>query len=251
MAPDRFLRSATDPRAGRYSAQVTVKPGDNPLRPFCPSCGERSEALGMTRRDGGAIDETVKSGTQFYAFSVRLAPGWKNPTPARDVARPTCGGDFTWGIVLQLHGPDDYSASPAFALQTWDSLNKGDKFTVSLNAGSLGADPNTGRKSFGLKKGGLAVGSWIDWIFQVRWADDATGLVNAWRRDEGQSGFAQVLAKKDVATLQRRGGSRGLAHYWKTGFYRPADCHLTNRLWIEGPARGTSFDAVRKALWGR
>jgi hypothetical protein len=157
--------------------------------------------------------------------------------------------------VFQLHGPDDYSgASPAFALQVWDTSEPVEEFTVSLNAGTLNPDPdhiNDGGKTYRLSKGKLAKGAWVDWIFQINWADNTTGFLKAWRRDAGKTAFTQVLSLTGVPTLQRTADSSGKDHYWKTGFYRSTDCTITNKLWLEGPARGTSFDAVRTGLWGK
>ena len=174
-AADRFARSADDPRAGRYSAHVTVRPGDNVLGL------ERSEALIMTRPDGSRLDETAAtSGTQFYAFSVRLAPGWKNPIGRLDGPRPNCAADYGFGAVLQLHGPDTYTGTaPAFALQTWDPSSKRARFTIALNAGTLGSKAKATTMTLTPSKGGLAIGSWVDWIFQVRWAEGKTDFVNA------------------------------------------------------------------------
>jgi hypothetical protein len=59
---NRFAKSKTKPRTGKYSAQVTVRPGDVLFG------GERAEALFMTNPSGDRLNETTASGTQFYAI---------------------------------------------------------------------------------------------------------------------------------------------------------------------------------------
>lgn len=244
-AGDRFIQSTNAPRKGKYSAQITVRPGDILFG------GERSEALKMLKANGSSLNENTASGTQYYAISTRLATDWRSPSGSLSSSHPNCSTEWGWGVVFQLHGPDTYGASPAFALQVWDTQKSGDKFTVSLTAGTVTPGPNVNDvgKTYDLSRNSLALGRWVDWIFQIKWADDKTGLVKIWRRDAGQTAFTQVFSKSGIATLQRTRTERGLPHYWKTGFYR-STCSITNRLWIEGPARGTTFDAVRNALWG-
>jgi hypothetical protein len=203
----------------------------------------------MTRADGSQLSENAGSGTQLYAISVMLDAGWKTPRGTNDGAPVTCNVSWAWGIVFQLHGPDSYGASPAFALMASDTLNPGAKYTVSINAGMLGSNPNGARKSFNLSRNSLALGKWVDFIFQVHWAEDNSGWFNVWRRDQSETGFTLVGYAWGLATLQRMATSSGQPHYWKAGLYRPNTCSITNRLWIEGPARGSSLDAVRTALW--
>jgi hypothetical protein len=240
-AADRLVRVTSPVRYGSYAAKVEVRPGDLVYG------GERSEVAIFTKLDGSRLNETPASGTHFYAISVRLATDWPTPRGTRDGAPVTCNTPWAWGVVFQLHGPDSYGMSPAFALVVANASMPGPKYTVSVHAGRKDLTRNL---SWELSKSDLALGRWVDFIVKIKFAQDASGAVTVWRRDQGATGFTQVLDKTGLPTLQYTTSSSGQPHYWKTGFYRPSSCSITNRLWIDGPVRGSTFDAVRQAAFG-
>lgn len=233
MGPDRFQRVSDVVRQGQYAARVEVRPGDDPIH----SSGERAEVLVMTDRDGRPFSENESSGTQFYAFSVRLAPDWQSPTAAVR---------GKWAIVFQLHGPDDLRASPSVAVSVQE------QFALDLHGGDLDDRQRAlWHKSFPFTDSRLVPGKWVDLVLKIRFAKDHTGTVDVWRRDEGQTAFTKVLEVRDVPTLQystRLGGVK--PHYWKHGLYRSKQTTITNVLWLDGLTRGDSFEAVVKAAFG-
>jgi hypothetical protein len=261
VPPQNRFELVTSPvRQGQYAARVEVNEGGK----WRNTSGERAEMANMSREDGTLIPENETSGTQFYAFSVRLEPNWQTPQGAAEAGEfASCPPprpdrpNYAWGTILQLHGPDDLDPDPQRVLSTSPSLsfdvnNKWvpDAFSISTNAGEL--DPNDSfrnQTAFALSEGELNRGHWVDFILEVRWAGDNTGVVNVWRRDEGEPDFAQVLAKQGITMLQYLAGSNILDHYRKHGFYRP-DCKMTNVLWLDGMTRGTTFNAVRSTAFG-
>ncbi len=227
---DRFQQVTDMVRQGRYAVRVEVRPGDDPIQ----SSGERAEALVMTDSAGKPINEGEQSGTQFYAFSVRLEPDWQAPETDRSSA---------WAIVFQLHGPDQLKASPSVAVSVQNEFN------IAIYGGDL--DAGARHRHYPLSKSSLAPGSWVDLVLKVKFAKDATGTVEVWRRDEGESEFSQVLSLADVPTLQYRSSLGGVGpHYWKHGLYRSKQKSITNVLWLDGLTRGDSFDAVVRAAFG-
>lgn len=251
--PGRLQRVTGPVRQGQYAARFEVRSGDR----WRTTSGERAEVANMSREDGSLIPENAASGTQFYGLSVRLDPNWETPRGTRDPGGPaTCPGRArAWGTILQLHGPDQFpggpsgtfSTSPAFGLNVTNP-GASDAFSVSTNAGQLDpSDPFRNETTYPLSEGQLNRGQWVDFILEIGWAGDSSGRINVWRRDEGESDFAQVLSMNNVATLQYVGSVED--HYWKHGFYR-AECNLTNILWLDGMARGTTFDAVRNVAFG-
>ncbi|HUI92035.1 MAG TPA: polysaccharide lyase [Chitinivibrionales bacterium] len=232
MAADRFLRVTSPVRQGQYAARVEVRPGDDPIN----SSGERAEVLVMSDAAGTAMYEAEASGTQFYAFSVRLDTSWQ--APAADA-------DGAWAIIFQLHGPDVLAASPSVAVSVQD------RFSVDLNSGDLDSAGKSLRwKSYPLSSSGLDLGHWVDLVLQTKFAKDFTGSVTAWRRDEGQADFSQVLALVNVPTLQYKSSLGGVGnHYWKHGFYRSKQTTITNILWLDGLTRGDSYGAVVNAAF--
>ena len=227
VAGDR-LQLVTDPvRQGRYSLRVEVRPGDDPIH----SSGERAEVLVMTDANGSPINESEASGTQYFAFSVRLDAGWQPPVPEKN---------GNWAVVFQLHGPDELKTGPSFAVSVLDHFN------IAIHAGDLDSPAKSLQwKSYEFSDSGLTPGKWVDLVLRIKFAKDFTGSVTVWRRNEGQGGFAQVLLLEDIPTLQYRSslGPVG-AHYWKHGLYRSKQATITNVLWLDGLTRGESFDEV-------
>jgi hypothetical protein len=232
VAADRFQRVTSPVRQGQYAARVEVRPGDDPIS----SSGERSEVLIMSNTAGTAINENEASGTQFYAFSVRLDSAWQ--APAADA-------NGAWAIIFQLHGPDVLAASPSVAVSVQN------RFSIDLHSGDLDSVNKSLRwKSYPLTSSGLNLGHWVDLVLQIKFAKDFTGSVTVWRRDEGQANFAQVLSLINVPTLQYKSSLGGVGnHYWKHGFYRSKQTTITNILWLDGLTRGDTYDDVVKAAF--
>jgi hypothetical protein len=238
VASDRFQMVTSPVRHGAHAARVAVRPGDDPIR----SSGERSEVLIMTDSSGNSINEGESSGTQYYAFSVRFDSDWQSPAP-------DTGNGGTWGLIFQLHGPDSLGASPSFGLDATSKLS------LNVHAGDISdsANPFRWKKYAFTGNDDLSRGTWIDLVVMIKFAKDATGAVAIWRRDQDQSAFTQVLAVSGIPTLQYSGsGSAVGPHYWKHGYYRgkQPDGGVTNVLWLDDLARGTSFDAVVQAAFG-
>ncbi len=229
---DRFQRVTAPVRQGQYAVRVEVRPGDDPIH----SSGERAEALVMLNADGKRLNESVSSGTQYYAFSVRLDADWQMPEAGK-------GG--SWAIIFQLHGPDVIKASPAVAIRAHE------QFELSLHSGDLDSRAKSLRwQSYPFSEGSLNRGQWVDLVLRIHFASDFTGAVQVWRRNEGEHDFREVLSLEDVPTLQYRSSKGAVgAHYWKHGLYRSKQTTLTNVLWLDGLTRGDTFkDVVRAAF---
>ena len=238
----RFTR-VTDPvREGRYAVRVEVRPGDDPFH--CQGCGERAEVSYMRDANGQPILEDLGSGVKFYGFSLRLEENWQ-PPEATD--------DGLWGIVFQLHGPDENNASQSIALDvTGDGSADNEGFNIILHGGDLD-DPEHSLQwaAFPLSDARLNKGRWVDFILKIKFAADFTGSVDVWRRDQGQEGFRHVLALDKVPTLQYRSSvnqGRVGPHYWQHGFYRPKQKQLVNVLWLDRVMRGSRLADVKAAM---
>lgn len=230
---DRVQLVTSPVQYGTYAARIEVRPGDDPIH----SSGERAEVRSMLDENGNDIYENEASGTQYYAFSVRLDPNWQ--PPEKDAT------GYQWGIIFQLHGPDNLNTSPAFAIQATD------KFSVDLHSGDLDTSVKSMKyKSYQLTNNSLNIGQWVNFVVKIKYAKDFTGSVDVWRRDEGQTQFAQVLSVANVPTLQYRSSQGEVGdHYWKYGFYRSKQTTITNVLFLGGLARGTTFDNVVAAAF--
>ncbi len=229
---DRVQFVTSPVQYGAYAARIEIRPGDD-------FGGERAEAYGMLDANGNRIDENEASGTQYYAFSVRLDPTWQPPE------KQTSGCKCEWGIIFQLHGPDNLKTSPAFAIEATDT------FGIDLHTGDLDSSSNSMKyKNYQFSNGSLNIGHWVSFVVKIKYAKDFTGSVDVWRRDEGQAQFAQVLSIVNVPTLQYRSSQGEVgAHYWKYGYYRSEQTTITNVLFLGGLARGTTFDNVVAAAF--
>jgi hypothetical protein len=222
VAPDRFTLLNDGIRPGTY-ARVEVRNGDNPLT-FCCDGSDRAEVATMQNADNTRLDENLSSGTQQFSFSVKFDSGWQ------DIVAPGAGA---FGIFLQLHGPNQFAASPALAFSATDQIR------FNMLVGDLDASSGVGNS---LSHGSLNKGQWIDFVLTVKFAADNSGAVNILRRDEGDSIFTEVLNIEDTPTLQYSSSfSDGavLDHYWKHGLYRNRQ-DFTSVLYLDGMTRQVS-----------
>lgn len=222
IAPDRFRIEESDRIPNQKIARFTTYPGDK----LNHSTGERSEVVLGGWRDTSRWRVLGSEGTEFYRVSVKLLPGWTAPE------RNSVGQ--AWGMFIQLHGPNEYSAPPAIAI--WADT----KFSLFVLGGNIN-----------FKKGGLRfmtnpnlnIGKWVDFIMKITWATDDTGAVSVFRRDEGSVTWESVSDIKGVATLQHKGALIPNSHYWKAGIYR-SESSTTSSLLMAPILRGSSFEEV-------
>jgi len=242
VEPSKLQKDPNTPTwHNRGAARVEVDYGDDPLN--LGEGTERAEVLNMQDSAGKQILENEGSGTQYYAISYEFPTDWAGTEIA--------GDGTSWSIVFQLHGPDNLGYSPAFALNAAKTTSTGpETYFVTTNAG----DRQTGccGPSYDFSDGGLiSLGQWTDFIIMMSFASTATGHITIWRRDEGQTGFAQVVDVGNVATLQYNSqiGSTVGGHYWKQGLYR-GGVDRADVLWMGPTVRATSFEAAEMAAFG-
>jgi Polysaccharide lyase len=224
---------------GKGAARVEVDPGDDPLN--LGENTERAEVLQMQDDAGKAIPENDSSATQYFAFSYLFPSNWSGTELS--------GDSNSWSIVFQLHGPDSLGASPAFSLSAAEHTDAGPEiYSVGTNVGSIAS--GCCGPSYSLSGGGaIRLGKWTDFVMMMTFASTPTGHITVWRRDQGQTAFAQVLDVPNVATLQYQSGQAVGDHYWKQGLYR-GGVNRTDVLWIGPTVRATTFQAAEMAAFG-
>ena len=229
FAPDRFV-PVKSPSYGLIPAvRVTVRPGDVVYG------GERSELATLQDANGAQIIEAPGT-TQFFAFSVLVPTDWQSPQAMINGA--------LWGIILQLHNPDDMGGSPSVA------FNLTDRFSLTLNAANL--DLAFYSKTYPFSDAGaLNAGRWTDFVMAVTFATDLTGAVMIWRRNEGASFFTQVLNVSGVQTLATKPSATVTKQfYWKQGLYRSPSPAVTNVHFTTGLVRAPDFATAVAAAFG-
>jgi Polysaccharide lyase len=226
---------------GKLSARLEVNPADDPLQ--LGENSERTECLDEQDASGSSIDEGAASGTQYYATSYYFSTAWAAtfyPYSVFEAGGSSWPGDVSadcgsagnlcnsWSLILQFHGPG--GGTP------W----------VALAAGSPApGQPQklwlTGSEDVQLSDGGqIVTGAWVDLVIEVDWA---SGALTLWRRNQGQTSFAQVVASTFPAAMT--------GTYMKQGLYRGANVNgRTDVLWVGPTARGGSFVAVEQAAFG-
>jgi hypothetical protein len=237
-------RDPTSPRGGAV-LRVEVRPGDT-----VGWSGERAEVSHMLSPTGARYPVTAESGHEVYGISVKLDANWQPPA-----------NKWHWGLFLQLHGPDDFSAPPALALAAEDD------FHINTCAGDLVEggvlSHNKDAKSLPLTRGELRRGHWVQFLIDVVWAYDNHGSFSVYRRDEGETAFIPVLTQAGQPTLQFDSqipdsenthplpNRKNYVHYWKAGYYRSVSPGVTSRLWLGPIVRGTSREEVAAAAFGQ
>jgi Polysaccharide lyase len=220
----------TSPKGGAV-LRVQVLSGDN-----VGWTGERAEVSHMLGSDGKGIGVTPDTGHEVYGVAVKVDPYWQPPAHS-----------WHWGLALQLHSPDEFESPPAFALAVEQD------FHINTCAGDIVDGVAAHGKSLPLTRGGLVPGHWVQFLIDVVWANDSTGSLIVYRRDEGEATFTQVLKQTGQATLQFRSTTPNpnAKHYWKMGYYRSVSPGVTSRLWLGPLARGSSLQEVAIAAFGR
>ena len=232
-------------RKGMKAMRFEVRPGDDPLG--CVGCGERAEVLNMITKNGDVINETKKSGTKYYAFSVMFDKNWENPKSDYD---------GLWSHFFQLHGPDILDGSAAIAMDTTNSTG-GEGISILISTGDLDDEDNVfSSMVFDLKESGLNKGEWVDFVIKINFSVE-NGRIEVWRRNDNETNFKVVMNTinkypNGIPTLQYRASYKKGAiedHYWKHGIYRPHQditTGPTSILWLDGISRGENFSWVKR-----
>ena len=133
----------------------------------------------------------------------------------------------SWSLVLQFHGPG--GGTP------WAALAAGSPAPGQPQKMWL-----TGADDVQFSDDGqIVLGAWVDLVIEVAWA---SGAITMWRRDEGASSFAEVVAATFPAPVT--------GTYMKQGLYRGGNVNgRTDVLWMGPTARGSTFSAVEQAAF--
>lgn len=224
VAPDRFVIESVNGKSYAMAAKFIVAPGDV----FKNSSGERSEVVLGGWRDTSRFHITGEEGVEYYRISVKLEAPWLSPEYN--------GKGQRWGIIFQIHGPDEYHAPPSIALHVEE------QFGLFVFGGDISL--KQGGRRF-LSNPSLNPGQWVDFILAIKWAVGADGFIEVYRRDEGESNWMTIATIPKVATLQYKGAPAVRPHYSKAGFYRSNSSH-TNSLWLGPIIRAKSFAEAAK-----
>ena len=226
---------------GKPSARLEVNPGDDPLA--LGENSERTECLNEQDGSGTVWSEGPSSGTVYYATSYYFSTSWAAtfyPYSVFEAGGTSWPGNVStdcgsagnlcnsWSLVLQFHGPG--GGSP-WAVLAAGSPGPGQPQKMWLT-GSMDVQFSDG--------GAITPGAWVDVVLEVAWA---SGGITVWRRNQGQTAFAQVVATTfPVAPA---------GTYMKQGLYRGGNVDgRTDVLWVGPTARGGTFAAVEQAAFG-
>ncbi len=231
----RYLTDPTSPKKG-IVGRIEVRPGDK----VGGWSGERAEYLAMQDARGQQSPITTQSGHEYYGVAIKVPVGWQAPQKS---------GSGTWGIFMQLHGPDNLGgASPSIAL-----LAEND-YRIQLCGGDLldggTRSSNRGPVKYSFTNGALNQGKWVQFMVDVVWSATNTGYVAVYRRDEGQTNWTRVFERRGTPTLQYHYRQAVGPHYWKVGFYR-SPSSITNVLYMGPFVRGKTFADVAQAAFGQ
>jgi hypothetical protein len=233
--------------AGRYGADIRVHPTDQAYGGDVRSGRTRVE---LTRRSYGPGSNPAdwfersrcNPGQTSWYRAQFLLPLDLNPNPT------------SFNILMQWHAANGALAPPlALRLKV---LGRRDLQLELKVVGGRSSAPH--RVTWPLELLPRTLGVWRDVIVGVHWATDASGWVEAWRRDGLSGPFERVV---DGSVRAPRGGGgvptlysdvSPVGCYLKVGFYRgpervdgvPRAFHLTSHVIEDGFAIGGSLDAV-------
>ncbi|MHA6795989.1 polysaccharide lyase [Pseudonocardia bannensis] len=208
--PPEIVSDGAVVRDGRYAVKITI-PG--------VSNGE-----GITSDSRNELVPSIpdfKEGDEYYfGFSTLLAEGF----PVQD----------EWQVITQWKNEGE--GSPPVEL----SVQEG-RFDLSGGSGHPEeAEP------FRLTLGPAVTGTWIDWVFRIRFSPDpAQGEVEVWQN--GQLVLPTFRPASGTMYPPGNDGSRDVpSSYLKTGYYRAAEISAPGTVYFDDWRVGTTADAVTR-----
>jgi hypothetical protein len=148
---------------------------------------------------------------RWYGFSIYLPGSWAS--------------DRSPEIVTQWHQESDIGGSPPLAMMTrngnWEILQ-------AWTGNSAGTATPIGR---------YETGRWTDWVVHVKWASDASGLLQIWKNGQLVPGFANKAGKTtyDVVPGNQYTYMKIGLYKWDWAQNKPSD--TTSRLMFHDEVR--------------
>ena len=213
---------------GRYAARFNLPAADRPNS--CEVLAVRPIGLG---------------GDDYYGLMVFFPKNWREPSPAGwGLSIAQLGFQGIWGSPVSLNA---HARNIALVLQSGlctpvASSHPGCAYSsgVGGNVRPLVAVPAP-----------LALGVWHELVVHVHRTTDSTGVIEAWHRLKGQTGWRKTVSLHGYPTVQWTEERLPILSYNATvdkiGAYRGhADFPLS--IWQDGFVRATSFNAAAATL---
>jgi hypothetical protein len=222
-------------RYANASVMVTVNAGDS------NAGGERNEMLRMTA-NGIDTNSTYFGVTEYYAISVFMPTSWQDD----DHSPP-------WAIVMQLHGADTNTGAAASPSIVLDLSTVAGHYTLTTRGGINGGSITVTNTDLGTH----VLNQWVDFVFQVTYADDATGAINVWTRTNNSGLLAQnqVGTGTPISTITGPNtystSSNVLQNqYWKSGLYRGATNSFNSVVYLSPLTRAATMSGAAANSFG-
>lgn len=229
----------------RYGANSSlswqIQSGDNPLG---GTNTERNEVYNMF--GASQTDESVASGTQYYAVSVYIPSPWTDPV-----------GTSQWFIIAQIHGDDTNTGHSAQAnVQLLLASNvtgaQANSYHLRTVGGAIGGSGSIDSANDKLTVLGAHVyDKWKDFVIAVTWSSTA-GHVTAWMRTPSVTSVFTQVADYAAPTMYSLSGTDQTKRYWKRGIYRNGDsAQGTVTIYVSPFTRATTMAAACQASFGQ
>jgi hypothetical protein len=154
--PCRIEASTEHPRAGTQSMKLTIGAPDRDRRV------ERRRPL------PAAVVVPVAPGDDlYYGMSVYFDTGWEQA-----IGNQLGGRDYFLGGIGQRYTTTRENG-PGANLGIGSS-STGPRFSTGINS-------TTNKSVSRIDLGPFVTGRWVDFVWHVRWAQDASGVIEAWR----------------------------------------------------------------------
>lgn len=180
---------------------------------------------------------------EYYGMMFRLPTNWQEPSPAGwGLVLAQLNFQNVWGapVMIRAHAnhvslvtqtgycSDVYSAKPGCRYSSGPGGNLPQMHAVPS----------------------VTPGAWHELVIHVRWANDASGVVEVWHRLKGESAWTKTVSLSGYPTVQwseDQPVNTNQPTSDKFGAYRAA-ANFPLSVWQDGAVIGTSFDAVSSRL---
>lgn len=180
---------------------------------------------------------------EYYGMMFRLPTNWQEPSPAGwGLVLAQLNFQNIWGapIIVAAHANHVSLVTQTGYCSEVSSVRPGCRYS----SGPGGNLPQMHAIS------SLSPGAWHELVIHVRWAADASGVVEVWHRLKGQSGWTKTVSFSGYPTVQWSDDQPVNPNQTtsdKFGAYRGA-ANFPLSVWQDGVVLGTSFDAVSSRL---
>jgi hypothetical protein len=165
---------------------------------------------------------------RYYGLSVYYDAGWEQATANQLGGRSY----FLGGIGQRYSGTGENGPGANLGI---GSFSGGPRFRTSINTTS-----NTTSSNSEIDLGPFVTGQWVDFVWHVRWKQDNTGILEAWRNGTKMGSWSGRTVLTNVSASK-------VAMHYRNGVYEGVKVNATRTLYVDNSRVCTTYDACNPA----